>query len=82
MALFGMVWLLRVRSEMKRCAKCRRQELSHTEERTSVPNFFTIDTTGPLHGAESVTTLGTVSAPTTYCEVHGYNPPKEGKLLL
>lgn len=27
MALFGMVWLLRVRSEMRRCSKCRREEL-------------------------------------------------------
>ncbi|XP_072744107.1 disks large 1 tumor suppressor protein-like isoform X8 [Anoplolepis gracilipes] len=27
MALFGMVWLLRVRSEMRRCSKCRHEEL-------------------------------------------------------
>ncbi|XP_011152106.1 disks large 1 tumor suppressor protein isoform X7 [Harpegnathos saltator] len=27
MALFGMVWLLRVRSEMRRCAKCRHEEM-------------------------------------------------------
>lgn len=27
MALFGMVWLLRVRSEMRRCAKCRHEEI-------------------------------------------------------
>lgn len=26
MALFGMVWLLRMRAEMRRCAKCRREE--------------------------------------------------------
>lgn len=83
MALFGMVWLLRVRSEMKRCAKCRRQELSqNVEQRTSVPSFFTIETTEPLHRTESVSTPGTLSAPTTYCEVHGYNPPKEGKVIL
>lgn len=82
MALFGMVWLLRVRSEMKRCAKCRRQqESSQMEERTSVPAFFTIDPTGPLHNVENVVGApGTVLGPTTYCEVHGYNPPKEGKM--
>nr|XP_034186596.1 disks large 1 tumor suppressor protein isoform X8 [Osmia lignaria] len=27
MALFGMVWLLRVRSEMRRCSKCRHEEI-------------------------------------------------------
>ncbi|XP_050465843.1 disks large 1 tumor suppressor protein isoform X13 [Cataglyphis hispanica] len=27
MALFGMVWLLRVRSEMRRCSKCRHEEM-------------------------------------------------------
>ncbi|KAG7208147.1 hypothetical protein KM043_009714 [Ampulex compressa] len=27
MALFGMVWLLRVRSEMRRCTKCRHEEM-------------------------------------------------------
>lgn len=83
MALFGLVWLLRLRSEMKRCAKCRRRELAQqAQERTSVPSFYTIDTTGPLHGAASVSTPGTSSAPTTYCEVHGYNPRKEGKMLF
>lgn len=86
MALFGMVWLLRVRSEMKRCAKCSRrqqqQELLQAEERTFVPTFFTIDTPGPLHNIENAeTSPGTVLAPTTYCEVHGYNPPKEGKVI-
>lgn len=27
MALFGMVWLLRVQSEMRRCSKCRHEEM-------------------------------------------------------
>lgn len=90
MALFGMVWLLRVRSEMKRCAKCRRQELIQQQqqehdsnvERTpaSVSTFFTIDTPAPLPSTTETATLspGHSLAPTTYCEVHGFNPPKEG----
>ncbi|XP_063911559.1 disks large 1 tumor suppressor protein isoform X4 [Zophobas morio] len=75
MALFGMVWLLRVRSEMKRCAKCRRQEVVHTEERASASTFFTIDAPAalPSTGSASPGPL----APTTYCEVHGYSLPKE-----
>ena len=32
MALFGMVWLLRVRSEMRRCSECRREELLVTQQ--------------------------------------------------
>lgn len=32
MALFGMVWLLRVRSEMRRCSKCRRDELLTSQQ--------------------------------------------------
>ncbi|XP_011305569.1 disks large 1 tumor suppressor protein isoform X2 [Fopius arisanus] len=32
MALFGMVWLLRVRSEMRRCSKCKRDEMVTTQQ--------------------------------------------------
>ncbi|KAK2577286.1 hypothetical protein KPH14_003420 [Odynerus spinipes] len=32
MALFGMVWLLRVRSEMRRCSKCRHEEMLATQQ--------------------------------------------------
>lgn len=92
MALFGMVWLLRVRAEMRRCAKCRREELQHKQQQqqqqqqiqqkqlqqrqeslqssydhvsaSSAATFYTLDTPGP--GG-------------TYCEVHGYVPPKEGE---
>lgn len=83
MALFGMVWLLRVRSEMKRCAKCRRQaEQVSTPAQTdaaSQSTFFTITeavgtgvtTPSPGHS------LG--PGPTTFCEVHGFMPPKDGK---
>lgn len=77
MALFGMVWLLRVRSEMKRCAKCRREctkgkpiELQRTP--ASGSTFFTIDAPPTVASSPAV-------GPTTYCEVHGFNPPKEGK---
>ncbi|XP_044762452.1 disks large 1 tumor suppressor protein isoform X4 [Coccinella septempunctata] len=81
MALFGMVWLLRVRSEMKRCTKCRRQQHQQRpnfglDDGASAATFFTIDP------PTTPTTLNTPSpghslAPTTYCEVHGYNVPKE-----
>lgn len=77
MALFGMVWLLRVRSEMKRCAKCRRQESTQAEERTPV-TFFTIDTPVSIPCPNTLSPSHTL-APTTYCEVHGFNPPKEGE---
>lgn len=78
MALFGMVWLLRVRSEMRRCAKCRReqQRAAHLEDRVaSQSTFFTIDTPGPA----PVPSPGHSLAPTTFCEVHGFMPPKDGK---
>lgn len=82
MALFGMVWLLRVRAEMKRCAKCRRQDLTQNDERTSsVTTFFTIDAPAPLSAAETAASAN-VLTPTTYCEVHGYNPRKEGKIEM
>lgn len=84
MALFGMVWLLRVRSEMKRCTKCKRQQHHQRnnfglDDGASTATFFTID------APTAVTTLNTPSpghslAPTTYCEVHGYNLPKEGEV--
>lgn len=85
MALFGMVWLLRVRAEMRRCAKCRREEMQQKQQQqqqqlqlrqeslqssedhmsaSSASTFYTVDTAGP--GG-------------TYCEVHGYVPPKEGE---
>lgn len=79
MALFGMVWLLRVRSEMKRCAKCRRQEITQAEDRVSTTTFFTIDTNIPATTQTTNTSPGHALAPTTYCEVHGFNPRNEGK---
>lgn len=77
MALFGMVWLLRVRSEMKRCAKCKRD--NHQQD-PSTSTFFTID--APLAPTTPSTTTAQDLAPTTYCEVHGYNVPKEGIYFL
>lgn len=83
MALFGMVWLLRVRSEMKRCAKCRRQDLTQMiEDRASTSTFFTIDASPNIQlppPTDNAINPGHSLAPTTYCEVHGYNPRKEGK---
>lgn len=83
MALFGMVWLLRVRAEMKRCAKCRRQEqnVSPEERGPSTSTFFTIEGNATLPPATEAVSPGHALGPTTFCEVHGFNPPKEGKFL-
>ncbi|XP_050500628.1 disks large 1 tumor suppressor protein isoform X3 [Diabrotica virgifera virgifera] len=81
MALFGMVWLLRVRSEMKRCAKCRRElreRQLEQQQRTpaSCSTYFTIDAPTVLPSTENLLTPERMG-PTTYCEVHGFNPHKE-----
>lgn len=153
MALFGMVWLLRVRAEMRRCAKCRR-EAAQREDAAVAPrrqrsveqqtdasfsgcivqsrsaddilspattttsfycpepgsgggntsyycpdsgaaaansNYYCPET----HGARGYASARQSPARTntnyyslepprpggTYCEVHGYIPPKEGKYL-
>ncbi|KAK6627973.1 hypothetical protein RUM44_010455 [Polyplax serrata] len=113
MALFGMVWLLRVKAEMRRCAKCKREEelklqklqseqqqkeqqqqqaeglrlqkqflQQHQRDsqrsveqqtegaialvQTDIPQV-------PLYGSDSA-----VGFEGTFCEIHGYIPPKEG----
>ncbi|KAK9884868.1 hypothetical protein WA026_009093 [Henosepilachna vigintioctopunctata] len=86
MALFGMVWLLRVRSEMKRCTKCRRQQQQQrlnmaTDDGASAATFFTIDAPTAVTNVNSPSP-GHSLAHTTYCEVHGFNLPKEGKVLF
>lgn len=96
MALFGMVWLLRVRSEMRRCAKCRRDELlaaaqQDIHQTTNVQDSrLTLNQGSITHQTTSETlntsdtTLFTLDTPGasgpagSYCEVHGYIPPKEG----
>ena len=35
MALFGMVWLLRVRAEMRRCTRCRREQLQNLQRQNA-----------------------------------------------
>ncbi|KAG5872908.1 hypothetical protein JTB14_030864 [Gonioctena quinquepunctata] len=87
MALFGMVWLLRMRSEMKRCAKCRRECLRERQQQLelqrtplSSATCFTIDTAAAMQSSETLVSPER-SAPTTYCEVHGYNPAKKGMLM-
>ncbi|KAK9751672.1 hypothetical protein QE152_g4817 [Popillia japonica] len=83
MALFGMVWLLRVRAEMKRCAKCKRQDQSNVpaevERGPSTSTFFTIEGNATLPSTTEAVSPGHALGPTTFCEVHGFNPPKEGK---
>ncbi|KAL1464402.1 hypothetical protein WDU94_004052 [Cyamophila willieti] len=79
MALFGMVWLLRLRSELRQCSQCRsdahrraRMELLH--QRNIMPGssnapIFTVD--GSAHPTEG--------PDLTFCQVHGYvsHPSKE-----
>ncbi|KAK0164191.1 hypothetical protein PV328_002847 [Microctonus aethiopoides] len=104
MALFGMVWLLRVRSEMRRCSKCHRDELpigqqnhqhnhhyqqQRNNEQQQNQNRTLSQTTSLIHTPEdgvtmsSANTLFTLDTPGatgpagSYCEVHGYIPPKE-----
>lgn len=82
MALFGMVWLLRVRSEMKRCAKCRRQAEQATPTQTDVASqstFFTITDAAGGANVSSTPSPGHSLGPTTFCEVHGFMPPKDGE---
>ncbi|KAK6628323.1 hypothetical protein RUM43_002135 [Polyplax serrata] len=116
MALFGMVWLLRVKAEMRRCAKCKREEelklqklqseqqqkeqqqqqaeglrlqkqflQQHQRDsqrsveqqtegaialvQTDIPQV-------PLYSSDSA-----VGFEGTFCEIHGYIPPKEAKTL-
>lgn len=83
MALFGMVWLLRVRSEMRRCAKCRRVASREAGAQTpgdaaSQSTFFTITDT-VTQQTQTATSPGHSLGPTTFCEVHGFMPPKDGK---
>lgn len=80
MALFGMVWLLRMRAEMRRCAKCRREEARwrREESASSAPDaasapIFTVDS------AQLGASVAPHPAPGSYCEVHGFVPRKEGK---
>ncbi|KAL1505204.1 hypothetical protein ABEB36_004818 [Hypothenemus hampei] len=74
MALFGMVWLLRVRAELKRCAKC--QANGRRTERRSVSRattFFTID--GAVDDIRS--SAQKEDEGTTFCEVHGFISPDQ-----
>ncbi|XP_044574564.1 disks large 1 tumor suppressor protein isoform X9 [Cotesia glomerata] len=49
MALFGMVWLLRVRSEMRRCSKCRREELLTDQQQQQQQQQHHHQQTHPRH---------------------------------
>lgn len=116
MALFGMVWLLRVKAEMRRCAKCKREELlklqnEREELRSQKPIRQHQQETRPqtLHRSVEQQTEGAaalvqpelsqdcISLPMTqtafytsdpsefegtFCEIHGYIPPKEGNFLF
>ncbi|XP_054265727.1 disks large homolog 4-like isoform X2 [Macrosteles quadrilineatus] len=78
MALFGMVWLLRMRAEVRRCAKCRREEARWLQENAKPPEphdaaaapIFTVEraqmSSAPPPPPPAPRT------PRTFCEVHGY----------
>lgn len=116
MALFGMVWLLRVRAEMRRCAKCRKEELlklqkeqaelqmlrgQQQQHQHSFHRSVEQQTEGAVaiisgHGSGQESQDGVSPSTTnttfynldppgpggTYCEIHGFIPPKEGKIEL
>jgi hypothetical protein len=91
MALFGMVWLLRVRAEMRRCAKCRREEMQQKQQQQQQQQQQHQQRQESLQSSEdhistsSATTFYTLDTPGpggTYCEVHGYVPPKEGECAI
>ncbi|KAG8268785.1 hypothetical protein J6590_017030 [Homalodisca vitripennis] len=89
MALFGMVWLLRMRAEMRRCAKCRREEARWLQENAQEDRHdaAAAAASAPIFTVESAQ-VDTSSAPPppppaprtprTFCEVHGYRR-KPGK---
>lgn len=100
MALFGMVWLLRVRAEMRRCAKCRKEELARlqkeqedaqqqlqhhrsVEQQTDgaiavIGTPDSVDCTSPSTTNTTFYNLDPPGPGGTYCEIHGYIPPREG----
>ncbi|XP_039288437.1 disks large 1 tumor suppressor protein isoform X5 [Nilaparvata lugens] len=71
MALFGMVWLLRMRAEMRRCSRCHREGCAPLAAHTHSPHTST-----PIFTVEGAAQQSP-SPPGTYCEVHGYVPRKE-----
>lgn len=90
MALFGMVWLLRVRAEMRRCAKCRRDEARWLQERhdagtsgaapPAAAPIFTVESAVQVDASTSPPPpppAPRTPRPRTFCEVHGYRR-KEG----
>jgi hypothetical protein len=88
MALFGMVWLLRVRAEMRRCAKCRREEMQQKQQQQQQQQQQlqlrqeSLQSSEDRMSASSASTFYTLDTPGpggTYCEVHGYVLPKEGE---
>lgn len=94
MALFGMVWLLRMRAEMRRCAKCRREEARWLNENAALeePQNVAVQTaSGPVAPIFTVESACSESAgappppppapktPRAFCEVHGYRR-KQGEL--
>lgn len=93
MALFGMVWLLRVRAEMRRCAKCRREEARWLQERhdagtsgaAAAAPIFTVESAVKVDASTSPPPpppAPRTPRPRTFCEVHGYRRKEGIRLTL
>ncbi|XP_054267348.1 uncharacterized protein LOC128989480 [Macrosteles quadrilineatus] len=79
MALFGMVWLLRMRAEVRRCAKCRREEARWLQENAKPPGEPHDAAAAPIFTVERAQMSSAPPppppaprTPRTFCEVHGY----------
>ncbi|XP_034937867.1 disks large homolog 4 isoform X4 [Chelonus insularis] len=95
MALFGMFWMSRVRSEIRRCSKYRHDEMSNNQHQSHQQSYqqdnpcrrlsqgtsllHTPDDGITMSSANTLFTLDTpgTTAPSGYCEVHGYIAPKK-----
>nr|XP_018916915.1 PREDICTED: disks large homolog 4 isoform X5 [Bemisia tabaci] len=67
MALFGMVWLLRLRSDLRKSQEQHRLAMSRLHE----PPVFTVQGDRPRSR-----TLNDPAQPGSYCQVHGFVPRK------
>ncbi|KAI5750444.1 hypothetical protein M8J76_015606 [Diaphorina citri] len=79
MALFGMVWLLRLRSELRQCAQCRsdahrRARYEQLMQHRNMPG----SSNAPIFTVDTSTQPGT-GPDLTFCQVHGYvsHPSKD-----
>lgn len=73
MALFGMVWLMRVRASMQQCTKC-----GHAKSARVPPDDAPAPAVhGPSAGEPHTKRTLKCKRGSPYCEVHGYSTPGE-----